>query len=37
MASPFVQKLELYIKERHDRLIDENGLPKEISILVLSK
>lgn len=37
MASHFVQKLELYIKEQHDTLVDENGLPKEISILVLSK
>jgi len=37
MASPFVQKLEAYIINRHDTLVDENGIPKEISILVLSK
>jgi predicted nicotinamide N-methyase len=37
MASPFVQKLESFIKERHDILVDENGIPKEISTLVLSK
>ena len=37
MASPFVLKLELYIKERYEALVDENGIPKEISILVLSK
>ena len=37
MASPFVQKLESFIKERHDILVDENGFPKEISTLVLSK
>ncbi len=37
MASPFVQKLEASIIERHERLVDENGIPKEISILVLSK
>ena len=37
MASPFVQKLETYIKERYEALVDENGIPKEISILVLSK
>jgi predicted nicotinamide N-methyase len=37
MASPFVQKLEEYIIERHEALVDENGIPKEISILVLSK
>ena len=37
MASPFVQKLEASIKERHETLVDENGIPKEISILVLSK
>ena len=37
MASPFVQKLEAYIIERHEALVDENGIPKEISILVLSK
>ena len=37
MASPFVQKLESFIIERHEALVDENGIPKEISILVLSK
>jgi predicted nicotinamide N-methyase len=37
MASPFVQKLEAYILNRHDTLVDENGIHKEISILVLSK
>jgi predicted nicotinamide N-methyase len=37
MASPFVQKLEAYIINRHDTLVDENGIHKEISILVLSK
>jgi predicted nicotinamide N-methyase len=37
MASPFVQKLESFIIERHEALADENGIPKEISILVLSK
>jgi predicted nicotinamide N-methyase len=37
MASPFVQKLEGYTIERHEALVDENGIPKEISILVLSK
>jgi predicted nicotinamide N-methyase len=37
MASSFVQKLEGYIIERHEALVDENGIPKEISILVLSK
>jgi predicted nicotinamide N-methyase len=37
MASPFVQKLESCIIERHEALVDENGIPKEISILVLSK
>jgi predicted nicotinamide N-methyase len=37
MASPFVQKMESCIIERYEALIDENGLPKEISILVLSK
>jgi hypothetical protein len=37
MASPFVQKLEGYIIERHEALVDENGIHKEISILVLSK
>jgi len=37
MASPFVQKLESCIIERHEALVDEKGIPKEISILVLSK
>lgn len=37
MASPFVQKFEAYIINRHDTLVDENGIHKEISILVLSK
>ena len=37
MASPFVQKLEASIIERHEALVDENGIQKEISILVLSK
>ena len=37
MASPFVQKLELYIKERYEAFADENGVNQEISILVLSK
>jgi predicted nicotinamide N-methyase len=37
MASPFVQKLEASILERHEAMVDENGIPKEISILVLSK
>jgi predicted nicotinamide N-methyase len=37
MASPFVQKLELFITNRYLELVDENGVTKEISILVLSK
>ena len=37
MASPFVQKLESYIQARYEALVDENGISKEISILVLSK
>jgi predicted nicotinamide N-methyase len=37
MASPFVQKIEAYIIERHETTVDENGFPKEISTLVLSK
>jgi predicted nicotinamide N-methyase len=37
MASPFVQKLEASIIERHEAMVDENGIRKEISILVLSK
>ena len=37
MASPFVQKLEAYIQARYEAMVDENNIPKEISILVLSK
>ena len=37
MASPFVQKLETYIKDRYEVLVDEKGIKKEISIFVLSK
>ena len=37
MASPFVLKLEAYITDRYEALVDENGLNQEISILVLSK
>ena len=37
MASPFVQKLEASIKARYEAMVDENDIPKEISILVLSK
>ena len=37
MASPFVLKLEASIIERYEALVDENGIQKEISILVLSK
>ena len=37
MASPFVQKLEASITERHEAMVYENGIPTEISILVLSK
>jgi predicted nicotinamide N-methyase len=37
MASPFVQKLEAFIKARYEALVDENGVNQEISILVLSK
>jgi predicted nicotinamide N-methyase len=37
MASPFVQKLEASIMERYEAMVDENGIQKEISILVLSK
>jgi len=37
MASPFVLKLEAYITDRYEALIDENGVNQEISILVLSK
>ena len=37
IASPFVQKLQAYIKDRYEGLVDENGFNQEISILVLSK
>ena len=37
IASPFVQKLQAYIKDRYEGLVDENGVNQEISILVLSK
>ncbi|NBV11173.1 MAG: hypothetical protein EBS04_06900 [Chitinophagia bacterium] len=37
MASPFVLKLEAYITDRYEALVDENGVNQEISILVLSK
>ena len=37
MASPFVQKLETYITDRYEVLVDEKGIKKEISIFVLSK
>ena len=37
MASPFVQKLETYITDRYEVLVDEKGIKKEISIIVLSK
>ena len=37
MASPFVQKLEAFIIERHEAMVDGNGINKEISILVLTK
>jgi predicted nicotinamide N-methyase len=37
MASPFVQNLESYIQAQYEALVDENDIPKEISILVLSK
>jgi len=37
MASPFVQALASYIVEDYVELIDENGIIKEISILVLFK
>ena len=37
MASPFVQKLEASIIDRYEAMVDENGIQKEISILVLSK
>ncbi len=37
MASPFIQKLEAYIIEQYETLVDENGVNQEISILVLSR
>ena len=37
IASPFVQKLEASIIERYEAMVDENGVNKEISILVLTK
>jgi predicted nicotinamide N-methyase len=37
MASPFVQKLESFIIADYAELVDENSIPKEICILVLSK
>jgi predicted nicotinamide N-methyase len=37
MASPFVQKLEAYVIEQYETLVDENGVNQEISILVLSR
>ena len=37
MASPFVQNLESYIQARYEAMVNENDIPKEISILVLSK
>ena len=37
MASPFVQNIESYIQARYEAMVDENDIPKEISILVLSK
>ncbi len=37
MASQFVQNLESYIQARYEAMVDENDIPKEISILVLSK
>lgn len=35
-ASPFVATIAQYIKERFEEVVDENGIAKEISILVLS-
>jgi methyltransferase-like protein 23 len=37
IASPFVQKLEASIIDRYEAMVDENGIQKEISILVLYK
>ena len=37
MASPFVLELASYIVAEYLELVDENGVTKEISILVLSK
>jgi methyltransferase-like protein 23 len=37
MASSFVQKLEASIIDRYEAMVDENGIQKEISILVLYK
>jgi predicted nicotinamide N-methyase len=37
MASPFVLALSEFIIADYVELVDENGIPKEISILVLSK
>jgi predicted nicotinamide N-methyase len=37
MASPFVQKIEASITAQYEVLVDDNGIKKEISILVLSK
>jgi hypothetical protein len=35
-ASPFVATIAQYVKERFEEVVDENGIAKEISILVLS-
>jgi predicted nicotinamide N-methyase len=37
MASPFVNLISAFIIAEYVELVDENGIPKEISILVLSK
>jgi len=37
MASPFVNSISAFIIADYVELVDENGIPKEISILVLSK
>jgi predicted nicotinamide N-methyase len=37
MASPFVLELASYIVAEYLEMVDENGVTKEISILVLSK
>jgi predicted nicotinamide N-methyase len=37
MASPFVNLISVFIIAEYVELVDENGIPKEISILVLSK